>query len=194
MNIRSLLFIVCIGACSLLIDTGCRNKDKYRNELAELDSISKKMSTILGATQAVDSLPLIAKTQEVLKDLAQADTLLPDTIKDKGLAILLMEYRALVTPLRQYPYKMKELHRQAAEFNTRIAGLRNDLSKQVADEKQVPGYMGAEKLNAEHLSRSYDVLNGVKDKSLKKADSLSQIMKSKIRELTILKSQEKKKK
>jgi hypothetical protein len=193
MKIRGLLFIVSIMACGAFMSSGCKDKDRYKKELAGLDSMEGIVSRISGTTQTVDSSVVLSTCEQVLNDLGQADTLLPDTLKDKGLAILLMDYRSVTTPLKQYPYKMKELHTAAVALGTRLAHLRNDLVKEVADEKLVGTYMEREKENTRNLEQSYALLEAVKNKNLAKADSLSTLVKSKIQELVILKAQRNKK-
>ncbi|HEY6161535.1 MAG TPA: hypothetical protein VI112_09940 [Bacteroidia bacterium] len=194
MGLRAATFTSLVLLLAAALSTGCWNKDKYRKEIAQLDSLDKILTGIITSSAAIDSVSLQGKITQVEGDLRVADTLLPDTVKDKELAILLMDYRSVINPLKQCPYKAKYLQKEVKEMQKRIASLKSDLEKQVADEKQVSTYLETENKNAEILSESLRTITEVKENSVKKADSLSAFIKGKIQELSILKSEEKKKK
>lgn len=176
----------------LFFNTGCKDKAKYKKELVVLDTISVQLANVDMYLRMVDSLSLDKKIALVQTDLSMIDTLLPDTIHDKELAVLLMDHSACIAPLRQYPVKIKELSAHTLEMQTRINNLRSDLTKDIADEKQVDHYIETEKLNAKNLVSSLSLLNFVRDSLMKKIDSQSEIINGKITELEIIKKNKKK--
>jgi GTPase SAR1 family protein len=194
MRLRAASFTFFLLLLAAALNTGCWNKDKYKKEIARLDSLDKILSGIIASSSAIDSLSLQGKIAQVEDDLKAADTLLPDTLKDRELAILLMDYRSVLNPLKQCPYKARDIQKEVKEMQKRIAALKSDLEKQIADEKQVNAYLETESKNAQVFNESMKTINEIKDNSVKKADSLSAFIKGKLQELTILKSEERKKK
>ena len=190
MRTREILSIFSLIIALSPFNTACKDENKYKKEIAQLDSMLLNLVKITAdssLTKTNDSL-----ITYIQHDLSVIDTLVPDTISVKQLAILLMEYRSLTTPLKQGPLRMEQLRNEATEASKRIANLKNDLAKDIADEKLAGSFVEAEKNNTNTLLGSFSLLNSIRDSIFKKADAEKEMIKGKIRELEIIKKEKKK--
>src|ERR1051326_39918 len=132
MNKISLFLFLMIGI-AVAAGSACKDENKYKKEMAQLDSLKSALK--ISDSVKYDSVSVNERISSVNKDLSQMDTLLPDTLNDKELAILLMDYRSAIMPLKQYPGKLKELKNISAAAQKRMDDLESDLEKDIADEK-----------------------------------------------------------
>ena len=192
MRTKAILSWFCLLTAVSLFHTACKDENKYKKEIAQLDSMLLNLVKITSDSSFVDLKQNDSLIAGIQNDLTIVDTLVPDTISDKQLAILLMEYRSLTTPLKQVPLRMQQIQNEAAETCKRIGDLKNDLNKDIADEKQATAYVEAEKNNTTIILSSFHLLNTTRDSILKKTDAEREMIKGKIRELEIIKKDKKK--
>lgn len=164
----------------LSMGSGCGEKNKYRKEIAMLDSVKAGLNALRPAT---DTSLLAVKIAETKNNFGQLDSLLPDTVTDKDLAALLMDYRSTLNSFLEYPYKIRELKNTAGEIKKRVGDLQNDLVKDIADEKQVKNFLEDERQNAINFSLSFSAVNAFMEKNIKRNDSLGILIKGRIAEL-----------
>lgn len=176
----------------MLIPIGCVDKDKYKKELAGIDSMTVGLRKIDSASRNFDSMKVFVPVGRIDHDLQHIDTLLPDTLMDKELAVLLMDYRSVIRPLKQYGPRLVKLGADAQDAMKRLKDLGTDLTNQSADEKQVPMFMETERKNILNMEASFDLLNKLLNENIKKADSLDPLIKGRIKELEIMQTQKKK--
>jgi len=167
-------FLLTGALLSLLVS--CKDPGRYKHELQVLDTLSAQLNALHQLIRQNDSAYNRSRIRSCEERMAAADRLLPDTIYDTGLAGLLMAYADACRLLRLCADTLADYSRSLSESRGRIAGLQNDLKKDIADEKKAKEYVLQEKQIAENIVNSLKVLLSTREESMRKFDSLDPLV------------------
>jgi hypothetical protein len=169
-------YIICLVFSASIFLSSCNNgSERYRNEIAMLDSLVLALEKAEGQFKSIDSEKVV-KTYSALNELLeQTGELIKDTLK-KEEAVLLSDFRSIRKPLKEYKSRVTILKTEIGVTKDQLSHLSHDLRKGLMKEEDVDKNVQSEVTLAKTLLSSITIMASIIPQQLSKYDSLQPLV------------------
>lgn len=170
-----ILFLLLVSAAGLCMVSCSDNSERYKKEIAELDSLVKELDKAEIQFKAIDS-EKVALTYGGLDELMEQTTeLIKDTLQ-KDEAILLSDFRSIKKPLREFKMRSSILKTEIVVTKDQLTHLSHDLKNGLLKEEDISKYVQSESDLAKTLIQSLNIISTIIPQQLAKYDSLKPLV------------------